>query len=64
VFTAEKDVSTAKPVSTAGATITTASVAVSTTKDKAIRLQAKLKEEERQRIGRVHEAASFFNVEE
>ncbi|GJX56887.1 hypothetical protein Tco_0286784 [Tanacetum coccineum] len=36
VFTAEKDVSTAKPVSTAGATITTASVAVSTTKDKAV----------------------------
>ncbi|GJR40682.1 putative ribonuclease H-like domain-containing protein [Tanacetum coccineum] len=119
VSTAEKDVSTVKPVSTAGAAITTASVAavstasptrrVSTTdditmadtlvyirknvaKDKSkgkmdesepvqtktklqqeqerlgyeavVRLQAKLEEEERQRIARVHEAASSFNVEE
>ncbi|GKD14317.1 hypothetical protein Tco_1198724 [Tanacetum coccineum] len=30
----------------------------------AVRLQAELKEEERQRIARVHEAASSFNVEE
>ncbi|GJY69329.1 hypothetical protein Tco_0472311 [Tanacetum coccineum] len=30
----------------------------------AMRLQAKVKEEERQRIARVHEAASSFNVEE
>ncbi|GJX68056.1 hypothetical protein Tco_0303783 [Tanacetum coccineum] len=30
----------------------------------AVRLQAELKEEERQRISRVHEAASSFNVEE
>ncbi|GJY20213.1 hypothetical protein Tco_0392779 [Tanacetum coccineum] len=30
----------------------------------AVRLQAKLEEEERQRIARVHEAASSFNVEE
>ncbi|GJU61728.1 hypothetical protein Tco_1243563 [Tanacetum coccineum] len=29
-----------------------------------VRLQAKLEEEERQRIIRVHEAASYFNVEE
>ncbi|GKF16439.1 hypothetical protein Tco_0061357, partial [Tanacetum coccineum] len=115
---AAKDVCTAKPVSTAGAAVTTASVvAVSTAsptkrvstvdditmaetlvyirksaaKDKgkgkmdesepvqtktklqqeqeglgykaAVRLQAELKEEERQRIARVHEAASSFNVE-
>ncbi|GKD55272.1 hypothetical protein Tco_1288659, partial [Tanacetum coccineum] len=113
------DVSTAEPVSTAGAAVTTASVAVVSTasptrrvstadditmaetlvyirksaaKDKgktkmdesepvqtktklqqeqerlgyeaAVRLQAKHKEEERQRITRVHEAASSFNVEE
>ncbi|GJT07938.1 putative ribonuclease H-like domain-containing protein [Tanacetum coccineum] len=73
VSTAEKDVSTAKPVSTAGAAVTTASV---TTKTKlqqeqetlgyevAVRLQAGLEEEKRQRIAKVHEAASFFNVEE
>ncbi|GJS37356.1 hypothetical protein Tco_0535738 [Tanacetum coccineum] len=30
----------------------------------AVRLQAKLEEEERQRIARVHEVASSFNVEE
>ncbi|GKE78707.1 hypothetical protein Tco_1544827, partial [Tanacetum coccineum] len=30
----------------------------------AVRLQAKLKEEERQRVARVHEAASSFNVKE
>ncbi|GKA20913.1 hypothetical protein Tco_0700902 [Tanacetum coccineum] len=94
VSTAEKDVSTTKPVSTAGGTVTTASVAVSTAKDKgkakmdeyesetaqtktnlqqeqerlsyeaAVRLQAELKEEERQRIARVHEAAGSFNVKE
>ncbi|GKD63899.1 hypothetical protein Tco_1306007 [Tanacetum coccineum] len=65
VNTAEKDVSTAKPISTAGAIVTTASVAVSTAKDKAaVRLQAELEEEERQRISRVHEAASTFNVKE
>ncbi|GJZ65664.1 hypothetical protein Tco_0622360 [Tanacetum coccineum] len=84
------DVSTAEPVSTAGAAVTTASVAVSTTrntgvstadditiaetlvyirksaaKDKvAVRLHAELEEEERQRIARVHESASSFNVEE
>ncbi|GJU61469.1 putative ribonuclease H-like domain-containing protein [Tanacetum coccineum] len=121
VSTAKKDISTVEPVSTAGATVTTASVAavsivclarrvstvdditmdetlvyirMSAAKDKgkgkmaefetvqtktktklqqeqerlgfkaAVRLQDKLKEEERQRIARVHEAASYFNVEE
>ncbi|GJY39455.1 hypothetical protein Tco_0425819 [Tanacetum coccineum] len=120
VSTAEKDVSTTVPISTAGAIVTTDSVVVSTaspirntkvsttddinmaetlmyirksaSKDKgkgkmdkfepvqsktklqqeqerlgykaAVRLQAKLEEEERQRIVRVHEAASSFNVEE
>ncbi|GJU55811.1 hypothetical protein Tco_1229525 [Tanacetum coccineum] len=120
VSTAEKDVSTAEPVSIVGAAVTTASVAVSivsptrntgvsiadditmaetlvyirksAVKDKgkgkmaesetvqtktklqqeqerldfeaAVRLQAELEEEERQRIVRVHEAASSFNVEE
>ncbi|GKA89534.1 hypothetical protein Tco_0811346 [Tanacetum coccineum] len=114
----EKDVSTAKPVSTAGGVVTTVSVgAVSTasptrrvstadditlaetlvyirksaSKDKgkgkmdkfepvqtktklqqeqerlgyeaAVRLQVELKEEERQRIARIHEAASSFNIE-
>ncbi|GJS91681.1 hypothetical protein Tco_0774317 [Tanacetum coccineum] len=90
VSTSEKDVSTAKPVSTAGASVTTDSVSISivsptrrvstayditmaetlvyirrsATKDKAMRLQAKLEEEKRQRIAMVHEAASSFNVEE
>ncbi|GKC97762.1 hypothetical protein Tco_1168037 [Tanacetum coccineum] len=37
----------------------------SATKDKAtVRLQAKLEEEDRQKIARVHEASSSFNVEE
>ncbi|GJT80776.1 hypothetical protein Tco_1055118 [Tanacetum coccineum] len=57
-----KDVSTAKPVSTSGVVVTTAS---SVAKDKAaVRLQAKLKEEERQRIARAYKAASSFNVKE
>ncbi|GJZ00591.1 hypothetical protein Tco_0518020 [Tanacetum coccineum] len=70
VSTAEEDISTAKPVSTAGAAVTTASVdvstaTVSTAKDKAaLRLQAELEEEERQRIASVQEAASSFNIEE
>ncbi|GJV93253.1 putative ribonuclease H-like domain-containing protein, partial [Tanacetum coccineum] len=34
------------------------------TKDKALRLQEQLDKEERQRIPRAHEAASFFNIEE
>ncbi|GKD76231.1 hypothetical protein Tco_1334513 [Tanacetum coccineum] len=78
VSTAEEDISTAKTVSTAGATITTASVDVSTATSKtklqqeqerlgyeaALRLQAELEEEERQRIASVQEAASSFNIEE
>ncbi|GJU06824.1 hypothetical protein Tco_1123254 [Tanacetum coccineum] len=69
VSTAEEDISTAKPVSTAGAAVTTASVdvsnaTVSTAKDKALRLQAELKEEERQRIASVQEATSSSNIEE
>ncbi|GKB80746.1 hypothetical protein Tco_0947641, partial [Tanacetum coccineum] len=58
-----------KPVFTAGAAVTTASVdvstaTVSTMKDKALRLQAKLEEEERQRISSVQEVASSFNIKE
>ncbi|GKC45517.1 hypothetical protein Tco_1063239 [Tanacetum coccineum] len=91
VFIAEKDVSTAEPISTVGAAVTTASVAVSIVSptrntrvstadditmaetlqeqerlnfEAVVRLQAELEEEERQRIVRVHEAASSFNVEE
>ncbi|GKC55521.1 hypothetical protein Tco_1078266 [Tanacetum coccineum] len=91
VSIAKKDVSTAKPVSIAGAAVTTASVDAvsiasptrrvstadnitmaetlvyirkSATKDKAVRLQAELEEEERQRISRLHEVASSFNVKE
>ncbi|GJS74731.1 hypothetical protein Tco_0707572 [Tanacetum coccineum] len=95
----DKEVSTAEPVSTAGVTVTTVSIAVSTvnltrnakvstTNDNTMaetmvyirrvsvqrpkRLEnealeigkAELEEEERQRIVRVHEAASSFNVEE
>ncbi|GKE06177.1 hypothetical protein Tco_1398195, partial [Tanacetum coccineum] len=36
----------------------------SATKDKGVRLQVELKEEERQKISRVHEATGSFNVEE
>ncbi|GJX91128.1 hypothetical protein Tco_0344454 [Tanacetum coccineum] len=70
VSTTKEDISTAKPVSTAGTAATTASIdvstaTVSTAKDKAaLRLQAKLEEEERQRIANVQEAASSFNIEE
>ncbi|GKF89620.1 hypothetical protein Tco_0263583, partial [Tanacetum coccineum] len=93
ISTAGKDVSIVEPVSTTGAAVTTASIAVSTisptrntggstadditmaetmvyikksaAKDKAaVRLKAEHKEEERQRIFRVHEAASSFNGEE
>ncbi|GKC70741.1 hypothetical protein Tco_1116624 [Tanacetum coccineum] len=89
VSTAEEEVSTAKPVSTVGAAVTTDSVVVSTvsparvsttnditmaeilvyirrsaSKDKAMRLQAELEEEERHRIAKVHEEANSFNVEE
>ncbi|GKE74210.1 hypothetical protein Tco_1536251 [Tanacetum coccineum] len=117
VFTADLDVSTAEPVSTAGVVVTIASVVVSTasptkvstieditmaetlvyirrtaSKDKgkckmdeskpvqtktklqqkqerlgyeaAVRLQAEIKEEEKQRISSVHESTNSFNVEE
>ncbi|GKC81326.1 hypothetical protein Tco_1137043 [Tanacetum coccineum] len=67
VSTTEKDVSTAKPVSTAGAAVTIASVAQEQERlgyEAAVRLQVELEEEERQGIVRVHEAASSFNVEE
>ncbi|GJW45529.1 hypothetical protein Tco_0077175 [Tanacetum coccineum] len=88
VSTADLDVSTVEPVFTAGAVVTTASVAVNKGKAKmdesepvqtktklqqeqerlgyeaSARLQAELEEEERQRISRVHEEASSFNVEE
>ncbi|GJY75315.1 hypothetical protein Tco_0480431 [Tanacetum coccineum] len=98
VSTNEINVSAVKPVSTAGAAVTNASVATlvyikkGASKDKskgkmaeskivqpkttlqreqerldfetAMRLQAELEEEERQRIALVHEPASSFNVEE
>ncbi|GKC70322.1 hypothetical protein Tco_1116205, partial [Tanacetum coccineum] len=57
--TAEESVSTAgasMPVSIAG-TVQEAN------KNKAVRLQEQLDEEERQRIARVHEEASSFNIE-
>ncbi|GJS80989.1 zf-CCHC domain-containing protein [Tanacetum coccineum] len=74
---AAKDVSTAKLVSTAGAAVTNLlehQPVQTKTKlqqeqerlsyEAAVRLQAELEEEERQRIARVHEAASSLNVEE
>ncbi|GJT08155.1 hypothetical protein Tco_0842617 [Tanacetum coccineum] len=62
VYTTKKGVSTTKPVSTVGASVSTASA--STAKDKALRFQEQLDEEERQRIARVHEAASSFNIKD
>nr|GEV13963.1 reverse transcriptase domain-containing protein [Tanacetum cinerariifolium] len=88
--TAEKEVSTVEPVSTAGATVTTASIDVSpasptrrasiadditmaetfvyirrsAAKDKVMRLQEELDEEERQRMASVHEASQSFTKEE
>ncbi|GJR25793.1 hypothetical protein Tco_1102025 [Tanacetum coccineum] len=73
VTTASVDVSTVRPIRNIRVSnaddITMAETMVyirkSAIKDKAaVRLQAELKEEERQRIIRVHEAASSFNVEE
>ncbi|GKE13341.1 hypothetical protein Tco_1416892, partial [Tanacetum coccineum] len=52
VYTTEKGVSTVEPVSTAGASVSTAGASLA--KDK----------EERQRIARVQEDASSFNIEE
>ncbi|GJW08462.1 hypothetical protein Tco_1570885 [Tanacetum coccineum] len=76
VYTA-KHVSIGEPISTAGAAITTTSVTISTpssprvstaddisTAKKPLRLQAQIDEEERQRIAKVHEEASSFNIEE
>ncbi|GJY48868.1 hypothetical protein Tco_0438824 [Tanacetum coccineum] len=54
VYTAEKGVSTAEPVSTVGASVSTASASLAKDKGK----KEQLDEEERQRIARVHEAAS------
>ncbi|GKC43164.1 hypothetical protein Tco_1060886 [Tanacetum coccineum] len=62
---AKEDISTAEAVSTAGATVTTASVVVA--KDKG---NGKIEESEpaqtktKQRIARLHEEASSFNIEE
>ncbi|GJW28524.1 hypothetical protein Tco_0045399 [Tanacetum coccineum] len=64
VSTVEEDINTAKPVSIAGAAVTTASVAVTTAAVSTAKDKAELKEEERQRIASVHEAASSFNIEE
>ncbi|GJY36866.1 hypothetical protein Tco_0422244 [Tanacetum coccineum] len=63
VYTAEKGVSTVEPVFTASASVSIASS--SSAKDKeALRLQAGIDEEERQRIARVQKEASSFNIEE
>ncbi|GJU77482.1 hypothetical protein Tco_1274552 [Tanacetum coccineum] len=63
VYNTEKGVSTAEPVSTAGTLVSTAGA--SSAKDKeALRLQAEIDEEERQRIARVQEEASSLNIEE
>ncbi|GKC97631.1 hypothetical protein Tco_1167906 [Tanacetum coccineum] len=90
VYTVEKGVSTAEPISTAGASVST--VGASSAKDKgkaimeeaetiqtktklqleqerlvyeeALMLQAKIDEEERQRIARVQDEASSLNIEE
>ncbi|GJU45394.1 hypothetical protein Tco_1202660 [Tanacetum coccineum] len=72
VTTASVAVSTVSPTRNTGVSsaddITMAETMVyirnSAIKDKVVRLQAKLEEEERQRIARVHELASSFNVEE
>ncbi|GKD46978.1 hypothetical protein Tco_1271623 [Tanacetum coccineum] len=72
VTTASVAVSTVSPTRNTGVStaddITMAETMVyirnSAIKDKVVRLQAELEEEERQRIARVHELASSFNVEE
>ncbi|GJX13653.1 hypothetical protein Tco_0205411 [Tanacetum coccineum] len=66
VYTAEPDVSTAELVSTAGASTKTKLQQEQERLgyEAALRLQEQLDEEERQRIASVHEAASFFNIEE
>ncbi|GJY25405.1 hypothetical protein Tco_0400131 [Tanacetum coccineum] len=90
VYTAEKGVSTAELVSTAGVSVSTAGASSAKDKGKvimeeaetiqtktklqleqerhgyeeALRLQAEIDEEERQRIARVQEEANSFNIEE
>ncbi|GKB44240.1 hypothetical protein Tco_0889182 [Tanacetum coccineum] len=63
VYTAEKEVSTAKSVSTAGASVSTAGASLAKDKE-ALRLQAEIDEEERQRIARVQKEASSLNIKE
>ncbi|GKC05358.1 hypothetical protein Tco_0996968 [Tanacetum coccineum] len=63
VYIAEKRVSTAEPVSTASASVSIASASLAKDKE-ALRLQAEIDEEERQRISRVQEEASFFIFKE
>ncbi|GKA76724.1 hypothetical protein Tco_0783185 [Tanacetum coccineum] len=60
VYTAEKGVSTTKPVSTASASLEQERLGY----EEALRLQAEIDEEEMQRIFRVQEEASSFNIEE
>ncbi|GJS78628.1 hypothetical protein Tco_0728509 [Tanacetum coccineum] len=73
VTTTGAEISTASPeVKTAGDSINDIAAesllyiirSATKTKDKALRLQEQLDEEERQRIARAHEAASSFNIEE
>ncbi|GJR04304.1 hypothetical protein Tco_0527288, partial [Tanacetum coccineum] len=68
ITTASVAISTARPTVSTADDITMDETLVyikrSSSKDKAVRLQDELEEEERQRIARVHEEASSFNVEE
>ncbi|GJR44985.1 hypothetical protein Tco_1313088 [Tanacetum coccineum] len=67
VYTAKKEVSTAEPVSTAGASVSTTGASSAKDKGKAIIEEAEtaeIDEEERQRIARVQEEASSFNIKE
>ncbi|GJV19913.1 putative ribonuclease H-like domain-containing protein [Tanacetum coccineum] len=65
VYTAEKGVSTAEPVSTAGASVSTASASSAKDKGKAIMEEAEtIQTKTKQRIARVQEEASSFNIEE
>nr|GFC20615.1 hypothetical protein [Tanacetum cinerariifolium] len=62
ISTASGGISTAKEsISTAGASMPASTAGMV---DKAVRLQERLDEEERQTIARMHEEASSFNVEE
>ncbi|GKB21399.1 hypothetical protein Tco_0855322 [Tanacetum coccineum] len=65
VYTAKKEVSTAKPVSTASASVSTASASSAKDKGKAIIEEAEtIQNKTKQRIVRVQEEASSFNIEE